>query len=57
MEDLQRLSVLLRGAEGIWAGRTLSREAVLEQRSEVVDWILETWQLAWPLYRFCCAVS
>jgi len=57
VEDLQRLSVLLRGAEGIWAGRTLSREAVLEQRSEVVDWILETWQLAWPLYRFCCAVS
>jgi len=56
-DDLQRLSVLLRGAEGIWAGRSLSRTAVLRQGPEVVDWILETWRLAWPLYRFCCAVS
>ncbi len=55
--DLQRLSALLRGAEGIWAGRTLSCEVVWEQGSEVVCWIWETWRLAWPLYRFCCAVS
>ncbi len=56
-DELHRLPELLRGAEGIWAGRTLSRAAVLAWGAEIVPWIWETWQLAWPLYRFCCAVS
>ncbi|MDQ7040425.1 MAG: hypothetical protein Q9M35_05745 [Rhodothermus sp.] len=52
-----RWSELLRGAEGIWVGRTLSREEVLRQRSELVRWIVATWRIVWPFYRFCCAVS
>ncbi|SHK43211.1 hypothetical protein [Rhodothermus profundi] len=56
-EDFRCLSKLLKGAEGIWAGRALSRAEVLHQGPEMVHWILETWRIAWPLYRFCCAVS
>lgn len=57
LETLHRLSELLRGAEGIWVGRALSSDAVLQQGSAVVRWVWETWQVTWPLYRFCCAVS
>ncbi|CAM3285247.1 hypothetical protein [Rhodothermus bifroesti] len=53
----QALPAVLRSAEGLWAGATLSREEVLHCKSAVVFWILTVWRQAWPLYRFCCAVS
>ena len=56
-EDLHRLPTLLKGAEGIWVGRTLPRAEVLQRGPEVVPWILASWRMVWPLYRFCCAVS
>jgi uncharacterized protein (DUF2461 family) len=51
------LSRVLRGAEGLWVGAGLLREAVLQYGAAVVFWVLQIWQRAWPLYRFCCAVS